>query len=199
MNIVLLVFWLFVFIVFVTLAGSTAVTILADSKYRKGQKASFVKNKRIIVPIVVLIFIAFPLSGNQLMKSHEIYKQSTEILLRSPQVKDYLGEPINLGFVVTGKVSAIGGGHIKFSVSGPRGNGILYAEGSSKGGRIKLKEAYLVVESGKKINLIPDKEKKWGQAPVFTFWHENITLGEVFEKILKITTSHSTGLAEVRW
>jgi hypothetical protein len=96
------------------------------------------------------------------LKSSGAYTEALARARADPRVKKALGEPIEPGFWVNGKVSAGGGGEsadLAIPVSGPKGAGTLYAVGHNAGGGWQFSTLEVAVEGAPdRINLLAPKE-----------------------------------------
>ena len=142
---------IFAFIIFVL---SIVIPRFIDPKYKKKQNAWLKENWKWFVPAVFAFIAVFNLTMNEMMKHHRVYEGSVEILQQSEKAKEVLGEPVDLGFFIKGKVSFVGGGRIYYSISGPKGTGTIVAEGRIRQKKFRMLYTDIVLNSGKKIKLM---------------------------------------------
>ena len=152
-KLVLFVLGMFLFILIISLALAKILPLFTDSKYRRDQKSWFLRNWKWFVPVAIIVIVSFNISIIQLMKSSGIYKESIRMLHQSKEATRYLGSPINTGYFIQGEISSAGG-HIGYSVSGPKGEGTLVAEATVQQKKLKMNYVYILLESGKKIILV---------------------------------------------
>lgn len=90
-----------------------------------------------------------------------------DLVQKSPEVTDRLGEPLEKGFVTTGNISVNNGGgdaKLDFSISGPQGDAQVHVEAARFGGVWDLKTVEVTFEDGTSIDLY-DPPPPAGDAP----------------------------------
>jgi hypothetical protein len=95
------------------------------------------------------------------IKSTEAYKEAVTQAQASPEVRTALGEPIQAGWFVQGKVNVTGPtGEADLSVplSGPQGKGRLYLTAHKRAGRWEYEVLEVAVEGrAERIHLLPSE------------------------------------------
>jgi hypothetical protein len=92
-----------------------------------------------------------------MMKSSDAYGLAMARAQASPEVRAALGEPIQAGYMVSGRVNVsgpAGDANMSIPLSGPRGSGTLYLVAEKSAGQWRFEELVLEVEaSGARIDL----------------------------------------------
>lgn len=105
-----------------------------------------------IAGIVVLVF--------GFVKRSDVYAEALERARSSPAVVEALGEPIEPGWYVTGSINvtgASGNADIAIPISGPRGEGTLYASARKRAGVWSYDVLEVALEEGgERIDLRSD-------------------------------------------
>jgi hypothetical protein len=95
------------------------------------------------------------------VKATDAYREAVDRAKASPQVLAALGEPVKVGWFVSGKVNVSGpSGEADLSIplSGPKGKGTLYATARKQAGRWRYEVLEVEVEGRKdRIDLMPDR------------------------------------------
>jgi hypothetical protein len=95
------------------------------------------------------------------VKATDAYREAVDRAKASPQVLAALGEPVKVGWFVSGKVNVSGpSGDAELSIplSGPQGKGTLYATARKQAGRWRYEVLEVEVEGRKdRIDLMPDR------------------------------------------
>ena len=153
-NIVIFVIWIFIFSGFIIYVLSVIIPRFIDPNYRKKQNAWLKRNWKWFVPAILAIVITANLLLNNRFRNLWIYKESL-LLIQNEQVKQHIGTPVKTGYFVSGKISGIGPVHyrIRYTLSGPKGQGTLTADGHKKNNNLTINEIYVVLKNGIKINL----------------------------------------------
>ena len=98
--------------------------------------------------IATIFFFVF-----SMMKSNDAYQHALDTARRDPAVVAALGQPLEDGWLVTGKFEESGGsGEAQFStpVSGPKGSGTLYVEAKKSAGEWNYTSMVVEVEADKR-------------------------------------------------
>jgi hypothetical protein len=94
------------------------------------------------------------------VKATDAYREAVDRAKASPQVLAALGEPVRVGWFVSGKVNVSGpSGDAELSIplSGPRGKGTLHATARKQAGRWRYEVLEVEVDGRKdRIDLMPD-------------------------------------------
>ena len=107
-----------------------------------------------VAAVVAIVFFAMAA-----LKQSDVYKESFHIISTSPQVEAELGAPISGGWWVSGSVNVQNGSgeaDLRYSVSGPKGEGIVETAAIRRSGVWHLSSLTLE-KSGQRIDLLaPD-------------------------------------------
>ncbi len=103
-----------------------------------------------VAAIVLLVFGA--------MKSSDAYKTAVSRARANSAVVAALGSPLHEGMFVSGDVNVNGGtgsANLSIPISGPKGKGTIYAEGTKSAGAWSYKKMVVEIEqSRQRINLL---------------------------------------------
>jgi hypothetical protein len=95
------------------------------------------------------------------VKATDAYREAVDRAKASPQVLAALGEPVKVGWFVSGKVNVSGpsgDADLSIPLSGPRGKGTLYATARKQAGRWRYEVLEVEAEGRKdRIDLMPDR------------------------------------------
>jgi hypothetical protein len=95
------------------------------------------------------------------VKATDAYREAVDRAKASPQVHAALGEPVKVGWFVSGKVNVSGpsgDADLSIPLSGPQGKGTLYATARKQAGRWRYEVLEVEVEGRKdRIDLMPDR------------------------------------------
>ena len=89
----------------------------------------------IVAAVAVVLIIVLVVFGA--IKSSDVYQEALRRAQTSPAVVSALGQPVEAGWLVSGSVNVNSGGgeaDLKIPISGPKGNGTVYAVATSSGG-----------------------------------------------------------------
>jgi hypothetical protein len=93
------------------------------------------------------------------VKATDAYREAVDRAQSSPQVHAALGEPVKVGWLVSGNVHVSGpsgDADLSIPLSGPLGKGTLYATARKQAGRWRYEVLEVGVEGRKdRIDLIP--------------------------------------------
>jgi Cytochrome oxidase complex assembly protein 1 len=87
-----------------------------------------------------------------LMKSSPVFRDSLAMVQENPDAREYLGEPIQAGWLVSGEISETPSGgtaEISYPVSGPRGSGTVYVTAKKAEGEWIILRLVLVMDKTK--------------------------------------------------
>ena len=91
------------------------------------------------------------------LKSTDVYKTALQNAQNSPEVQAALGTPIEAGFMLAGSMkneNGQGSADINFPISGPKGEGTVYATATSQpGGTWQYSKLQVVLKDGQVIDL----------------------------------------------
>jgi hypothetical protein len=93
------------------------------------------------------------------MKSSDAYKESLDKAQHNPEVVGKLGAPIEAGMFVGGNVKREGDSgeaKLNYSISGPKGKGVVYVEGERRAGGWRWSLMQVKLKDGTVINLIEE-------------------------------------------
>ena len=100
-----------------------------------------------IVAVVGCVVIAF-FAVEGLIKSSDAYTQSKAAVISNEKVRAALGEPIEAGMFVTGKVNVStngGNADIFYSLAGPKGGASVHAVAEKKAGQWVFRTNHVVI------------------------------------------------------
>ena len=98
----------------------------------------------------IFLFVMSLISGS------DIYTHAVDEARVDPRVRTLLGEPMETGWLTTGRieiVNGVGDGKLAIPLSGPRGGGVLHATGHSERGVVTYSELLFVHEDGQRVDL----------------------------------------------
>ncbi len=123
------------------------------------------RNWKWFVPVgclsMILLFCAFIAvvftAASGMMKSSDAYKAGLARAQASAAVTEALGSPIAPGWFTSGSVNLTGGSgeaHLEIPISGPKGKGTVYVEGTKSAGEWTYSKLEVVIAaSGARIDL----------------------------------------------
>jgi len=123
------------------------------------------RNWKWFVPVgclsMILLFCAFLAvvfgAASGMMKSSDAYKHALALAEASPAVTEALGSPIHPGWFTSGSIKttgATGEAQLEIPISGPKGKGKIYVEGTKSAGEWTYSKLDVLVEaSGERIDL----------------------------------------------
>jgi len=130
----------------------------------------FVKHWKWLLPTVVAAWtvfgILFALSVLHSMRSSPVSQKGLDLVRSNQTVITALGEPIEPGFLVSGRIREDlheGQANLHIPVSGPNGSGYMHAQGEKKMGRWKLTGLYVQITGSD--DLIPVIAEDAGSEP----------------------------------
>ena len=132
----------------------------APVKKRSGKKLALIIGGSVIALFVVIIIVAVFAARTTLVNSI-IYEKAVNELNGSSEAAELLGKPIEVGSNVFGTINASNGrgdAELEIPVSGPLNSGDLLAEGVLAGGQWQLTYLELVLEDGRRLDLLAEKE-----------------------------------------
>lgn len=91
------------------------------------------------------------------MKSSDAYKESLAMAQFNPEVTEALGNPVKAGMFVSGNVNVSGStgrAAIHYSISGPKGKGVVDVEGDKHAGTWNWTLMQVKLQDGRTVNLI---------------------------------------------
>lgn len=107
-----------------------------------------------VVAVISLVFGA--------IKSSDVYQQAESRASANAEVKRELGEPIESGWIVSGSISVSGSSgeaDIAIPISGPKGDGTVYAVAIKSAGVWKFSTLEVEVEGrDQRIDLLTESE-----------------------------------------
>jgi hypothetical protein len=113
-----------------------------------------------------LLLLIFALAFGSL-RSSEPYQQSVATALASPEVRELLGEPIEVGWFLSGTIHTAGAGgsaELAIPLAGPKGSGTLYVEAKKAAGEWRIELLRLVMADGRvRLDLLPGEEQENGE------------------------------------
>lgn len=108
-----------------------------------------------VATVVALVGVMF--------RSSYVYQEGLNRARASTNVIESIGEPIEAGLFVTGSINITGSSgqaDLKIPISGPKGNGNLYARATKRAGEWRFSMLFFAPESGPRIDLLREQSLK---------------------------------------
>jgi len=137
-----------------------------------------------LTPVLLCGGCLFAVIGGAMgaMKSSDPFRDSLAAAQASPDVQEALGEPIEAGFLVQGRLnvdSASKLADLNYPVTGPKGSGTVYVSGEADaGGPWVYEEMRVRIDGGPEIDLRPAGGMLNEEAPVEEELIDDMTVDE---------------------
>jgi hypothetical protein len=106
----------------------------------KSNKHGWLKSIGVSLGIVVLVAtlcMGISLLSTARIRTTEPYQHAVDLALKSPEVRAALGEPVTVGWLPAGNVSAVEGGEVQLNIPlrGPNASATIRVNGTKRDGR----------------------------------------------------------------
>ncbi len=113
------------------------------------------------VSVAVLLFVTMLCMGISLLsvariRTTEPYRHSVDLALKSPEVRQALGEPVTVGWLPQGAVSSSEGGEVQLYIPlrGTSASATIRVNGTNRDGEWKYWAIRVDTDRGEHINLL---------------------------------------------
>ena len=109
-----------------------------------------------ILVSVIMLCMAISLISTARIRTTEPYRHSVDLALKSPKVREVLGEPVTVGWLPQGAVTASDGGEAQLYIQlrGPKAGATIRVNGTYRDGAWKYWAIRVDTDGGEQIDLL---------------------------------------------